>query len=252
MDVTFTNPGLDYSVESIMLFQNDAQSEWWRNALFEVYPQLSRAAFDTLNHGRQKDYLRDNLNEFFRTNEQDVSEKAIQYNEHWHRHKTAIEDAFSDAFGMDCHNSYNDIEGRITLNPVCPRFLDTRTFDVFYQYSGNGAVCIAQHEALHFVWFDVWRRHFKDDITEYETPNIKWIFSEAAVDAITRNDKRLYEKFPPHILYAYDEFYGVIVEGVPMLEALNDIYKRTDITGFMEKGYELILKHETEIRAHMK
>ena len=224
MNIKFINPGFDYSIKSIMLFQNEDTENWWRDVLFHFYPQFDRKAFNLLGQEWRHIYLRDNL--------QKLKE---------------IEVAFSDTFKLDCHNRFNNIIGNITLNPICPRFLDTCKFDIFYLNDENDALGIAVHETIHFVWFNVWQRIFKDDKTEYETPNLKWIFSEAAVDAITRNDKRFSEKYP-FTEYAYQYFYDMRVENVCIIEMLNDIYKSTDIIGFMKNGFVLFIKHEAEIR----
>lgn len=251
MVLNFINSGFDYSLDSIMLFQNDETSDYWRDSLFAVYPQLDRKMFDMLGSEKKRVYLQDKLYEVYITKEEALSKKVIQYNKYWKQHQKEIENALSDAFGTDCSNSFDDIIGRITLNPICPRFLETHTFDVFYEYSEKGALGTAVHEIIHFIWFNVWQNHFRDNPSEYEIPNIKWIFSEAAIDAITCNDKRLSEKYP-YIEYAYTYFYDMIIGGVPILDMLNDIYKQSNIIEFMEKGYELFCKNEFEIRAQMK
>lgn len=251
MVLNFNNPGFNYSIDSIMLFQDDEISDYWRDSLFAVYPQLDRKMFDMFDSELKRVYLRDKLYDVYMSEEVTLSKKVTQYNDHWEQHRKEIEDALSEAFGIDCHNGFDDINGNITLNPICPRFLDTRTFDVFYKYSEKGAMGTAIHEVIHFIWFDIWQQHFQDNTDEYETPNIKWVFSEAVVDTITRNDKRLYEKYP-FAEYAYAYFYDIKVDGVPLLEMLNDIYKGANIIEFIEKGYELFLIHESEIRKYMK
>ncbi len=250
MDLRFINPGFNYSIESILLFQTEKSTDWWRSSLFEVFPQLNRGEFDLLAREQQPGYLSEKLYELYKSEEKNLAGKVNKYNEHLNLYKDELTDAFSTAFEIDCRSGFNKIVGNIVLNPICPRFLDTHTFDVFYKYSEKGALGVAIHEIIHFVWFDVWHLHFDDDKAEYETPHLKWIFSEAAVDTVTRNDKRLSEKYP-YTTYAYESFYSVKVDGVPLLEALNGIYKDTDIIGFMEKGYELFKKFEPQIRAQI-
>ena len=61
------------------------------------------------------------------------------------------------------------------MNPICPRFLKERFFDVFYKNSEYGALGMSIHEMIHYVWFYVWNRLFNDSYDEYETPSLKWI-----------------------------------------------------------------------------
>jgi hypothetical protein len=142
--------------------------------------------------------------------------------------------------------------GNVTLNPIEPRFLDARAFDVFYLNSERGALGVALHEVTHFVWFDVWQAHFKDNPAEYETPHIKWIFSEMAVDSVMRNDGRLHgvnPYFPDG--HVYECFRAMRPEGKAVLETLYEMYKHADIIEFMERGLAYCVKHEDEIRAQM-
>lgn len=251
MILNFKNPGFQYSVDSIMLFQNDENSDYWRNSLFAVYPQLDRVSFDMLDIKQRYNYLQVKLYDIYIAEEESLSKKVTLYNEYWDKHRYEIENAISEVFEVDCHNMLDNITGMITLNPICLRFLDTHTFDVFYKYSEKGAVGTAIHEVIHFMWFNVWQKHFQDTAVEYETPNIKWVFSEAAIDTITRNDKRLSEKYP-YTNYAYTYFYDITINGLQLLDILNNIYKDSNIIEFMEKGYELFLAHENNIRKHMK
>ena len=38
MHLTYENPGFSHSLDSILLFETDDQSPWWREALFHFYP----------------------------------------------------------------------------------------------------------------------------------------------------------------------------------------------------------------------
>ncbi len=252
MELTYTNPGFAHSIDSIMEFQQGDQSDWWSGALFSCYPQLDRAKFDALPVPQRADYLRETLQALYAQEESAFAEKIVQYNAHWQLHKHPIVDAFSDAFPCDCQNRFNRIVGHISLNPICPRYLETTSFDVFYKNSHRGALGMALHEIIHFVWFDVWHAHFDDDAMEYENPHLKWVLSEMVVDPIMRRDKRLSE-INPYFAggCAYDYFYTMKVEGKPILETLYGMYTATNMTAFMEQSYAYCLAHEADIRAGM-
>ena len=42
MQITFDNPGFDYSIRSILLFQTEEAGDWWRESLYCFYPQVER------------------------------------------------------------------------------------------------------------------------------------------------------------------------------------------------------------------
>ncbi|MGI5899285.1 MAG: hypothetical protein ACOX8S_05090 [Christensenellales bacterium] len=252
MNPFFKDPGLEYSIDSIMMFQDDQHSDWWRDSLFAFYPRLDRAYFDSLDTAGRSKYLHDVLSEAYSSIKEEIALKTKLYRDHWLKHSRQIEAAFIDAFGIDVRRLFNDITVNITLNPISPRFLKERAFDVFYLNSERGALGISIHEMIHFLWFHVWQGIFGDDYSEYETPNLKWVLSEMVVDIIMR-DERL-SKINPYFESgcAYEYFYSMNIEEKPILEMMNELYKRLHIEEFMKQSFSLCQKHEDEISAQMK
>jgi hypothetical protein len=251
MELVFEFPGVEYSVDSILLFQDD---KWW-DSVFHFYPEIDRMTLDSLTVCGKRDYLSSYFQEFYNKVDvkNEITDKLITYNNYWKLHKKQIEDAFSEAFQYDVQGDFNDVIGNITFNPICPRFLSTRKFDVFYLNSERGALGISLHEIIHFVWFDIWNKHFNDSVEDYETPHLKWVFSEMAVDPIMRKDSRLNEINP----YfedgcAYEVFYSMVINGKPILETLYNIYIESNIVEFMERGYAYCKQFEGEIRKQME
>lgn len=89
-------------------------------------------------------------------------------------------------------------------------------------------------------------------MSEYETPHLKWVFSEMVVDPIMRNESRIKDLnpyFDDGCVYGY--FYKMIVDGKPILETLDQMYKALSIIDFMEQGYNYCVKYEAVIREQM-
>ena len=184
MQITYREPSLAHSIDSILLFQTEGTGGWWMDALYQFYPQLDRAD--------------------------------------------------------------------ITLNPICPRFLKERRFDVFYRNSPSGALGMALHEIVHFLWFDRWNALFHDDPAEYETPHLKWIFSEMCVRPIL-GEPRLAERnpyYPGECVYEY--FYTMTVGGRPVLETMEELFAQRSMDQFMVDGYRYCQEHEAEILRQMR
>lgn len=180
----------------------------------------------------------------------DFEDKIEQYTVHWEKYHRQMEQALGDAFKVDVSGSFNNIKGFITLNPISPRYLAERSFDIFYLNGPKGALATAIHEIIHFIWFDCWQKFFADSAQEYESPHLKWIFSEMAVDPIIRHDPRLYEINPVFEQggVAYKAFYTMSIEGRPILQTLYDMYTSLDLPAFMKEGYAYLHKWEGEIR----
>lgn len=186
---------------------------------------------------------------------EEINRKVICYNVHFQNHKVQIEDALSDAFDLDASSIFNDLTSYVTLNPICPRFLKEHYFDVFYMNSERGALGSSLHEVIHYFWFHVWNSHFGDNYDEYETPSLKWILSEMVVETIMSDERlsSLNPYFPKEnggCIYPY--FQNMIVNGSPILDTMDTLYRRNSITDFMEASYAYCLKYENEIRKHIE
>lgn len=252
MELHFCDPGLDYSLDIIMEFQQSDLSGWWKQPLFHFYPQIDRTKFDRLDASSQRLYLRQELQHIYEAAKPEICCKLGLYAAHWQKYKPQIEDAFSEAFQADSRGLFSDMTANITLNPTCPRYLDTHSFDLFYLNSERGALGLSLHEMIHFFWFHTWHQLFQDDFSEYETPSLKWIFSEMAVEPIMR-DKRLSDinpYFEDGCVYEY--FYHMKIDGTPILEMLYEMYRQNDMQNFMQKGFLFCQEHESEIRLQMK
>ena len=111
------------------------------------------------------------------------------------------------------------------------------------------------HEVIHYIWFYVWNRHFNDSYSEYETPSLKWILSEMAVESIM-SDERLasinpyYPRENGGCVYSY--FQDMVIQGKPILDTLMDMYKNSRMTDFMEESYSYCIANEAAIRHHIE
>jgi len=255
MDVTFVNPGVDDMLQSIMEFQGEGQPDFWSEPLYHFYPQLDKAYAAGLPFPRRKDYIERTLRAVYVQLEDAINEKTRLYSRHWAACRGQIAAALTDAFGADCAALFNDLRCHVSMNPVCPRFLEERRFDVFYLNSERGAIGLCIHEIIHFVWFHVWRRLFGDSWEEYETPSLKWILSEMVVEPIMKDPRlsSINPYFPREnggCVYPY--FFDMEVGGAPILDTLDEMYRTRGIEDFMESSYAYCRRHEAEIRSHIR
>lgn len=255
MDVTFVNPGIDDMLQSVMAFQGGGQSPFWSEPLYHFYPQLDRAHAFSLPFSQRGEYIECTLREAYAQLEDAIDEKARLYSRHWSACRGQVNAALSDAFGVDCANLFNDLRCHVSMNPICPRFLEERRFDIFYLNSERGAIGLSIHELIHFVWFHVWHRLFGDGWAEYETPSLKWILSEMAVEPIMRDDRlsSINPYFPREnggCVYPY--FFDMEAGGAPILNTLDGMYRAQGIEDFMKSSYAYCQAHEAEIRDHIR
>ena len=130
------------------------------------------------------------------------------------------------------------VEGRININPICPRFYDTWSYDVWCDSSPMDALVTAIHEITHFLWFDKWKQVFPNwKRSDFERPAISWLFSEIAIDAIFYNSYFI-ELSGDKPAYYY--FYDVELEGMNMIKLFRKLYKENSIEDFMKLGLDIL------------
>lgn len=255
MNITFKNPGYTHSIDSIQLFLSGDETPFWSAPILHFYPQIDKAALAQRNRIEKQQYLNEVFQDIYNGLSAELNSRAIRYHTHFQSHKNQIEAALSDAFDLDSRTLFNDLTGNVTLNPISPRFLKERYFDIFYLNSEKGALGLSLHEVIHYFWFHVWNEHFGDHYEEYETPSLKWILSEMVVEAIMSDERlsSLNPYFPKEnggCIYPY--FQSMIIDGSRILDTLHTAYQQNNITDFMEISYAYCSKHEDAIRKHIE
>ena len=185
----------------------------------------------------------------------DKSLKALFFNSQkiWDQNKTNINHIFSHVFNLDCAHLFNNMVAEISLNPICPRNIRKQSYSVAWGGDETSFLKTSLHEMIHFVWFYIWKKHFKDKWNEYEAPNIKWILSELVIDTIVKNtDINLIFPQPHKEKPAYQYFYNMKIGDNFILTELSKLYHdATNITIFMEQAYQYCLSNEELIRKQM-
>ena len=138
MHITYRNPGFEHSIDSILLFQTDETAPRQSDALSYFYPQVDVDILRSKLFGERKTYLTNVLSDVYTELEPELNRKVLLYNEHFRKYESQINDALSDAFEIDVNAVFNDLVGNICLNPVSPRFLREKCFDVFENPKGGG------------------------------------------------------------------------------------------------------------------
>ena len=253
MNLLFTYQGIARSIDSILEFTKPGTSAFWSSPIFHFFPELNKEKYITMGESERREYLTDYFVKFEQENAAVLHEKVSKYNAKWQECRSQIVAALEEAFECDLAEVFQDMRGYITFNSISPGYLENSSFDVFYLNSENGAIGLAIHEIIHFVWFYVWRKYFNDNQEEYETPHLKWILSEMVVDSFMR-DERLASINPYHADggSAYPYFYTLQVEGKNILEILHEMRQRMTVHEFMEESYVFCLKYEKEIREHIE
>lgn len=251
MQIQYRNPGTQAMIESVLAFQTNGESAYWLNGLYAFYPQIDKNYACSLDFDNRCRYLSGILEQIYRDNKMVIDEKIDIYQQYWQQNKRQVEDALSDIFERDCRSAFQDLVCDVSINPISPRFLKEKRFEVFFLNSEKGALGMSLHEIIHFVWFDKWNKLFADSYDEYERPTLKWILSEMVVETLMK-DPRLSSLNPyfPGCIYSY--FFNMKVGDDLVLNRIDAMHDSLRIVDFMKESYQYVLRHENEIRRHIE
>lgn len=250
MELNFSIMPKEKTIESVLDFQSDGQSFFWRQQLFEVYPFLDKEkGLNPPLFENRKTYISNTLSDFYDKNQAIFKEKKEIYTHQWKNNKKDLVNLFSSIFQIDCHPLFNDIKVEISLNPICPRYLAEKRFTVFFKFGPEQFLNTSIHELIHFIWFYIWQNHFLDNPQEYEAPHLKWLLSEMVIDTLVQcTDLKHFYKIRGSETPAYKYFYSIKVENSFILETVKDFFiKSQNIPEFMNTSYKYLLENKEEI-----
>lgn len=242
-------------IQQITAFQSEGESTFRPEPLCRFYPQLNKAYVESLPFPERRAYFERTLRTVYAGLADTINETLSLYSAHWAIYKEQSTAALSDAFGVDCSKLFHALRCNVTMNPIMPRFLQEHSFDVFYLSSAKGAVGLALHELVHFVWFYVWNRLLGDSYDEYERPSLKSILSEMVVESVMKDERlsSINPYFPrEHGGCVYSYFFDMEADGKLVLDTPDAMYRSQRIEDFMRDSYAYCRKYEAEIRKYIR
>jgi hypothetical protein len=134
------------------------------------------------------------------------------------------------------------ITGYVSINPVCPRWLDSWDFSVPNDRK-NPSIVIT-HEISHFLYFKKLKKDFPEITRDkYESPHKEWILSEI-ITPIILNDNRLVEVIGPGAGF-YEKHKELKIKGESFIELVQKLYnefviQNNDFLEFTKKALGLL------------
>lgn len=255
MKLKWQQKDFDDDIEFILFHQRDNTPEFWRKPLFDAYPDLD---YDycwnkNISEEQRSDYITEQMKIQAKKRQKVIDVSIKKFQQIWDDNiANKLNNAFSSAFDNDCSKILNKMKAEVGLNPICPRNISDHSFHICYRFEPRWAISTALHEITHFVWFYLWKKHFRDNPDEYNSPNLKWLLSEIVVETIIRNSQIGEVSVQPKWI-AYSYFYDMKIGGRLIFDTMREMYlDRKDIFDFMEKSFNWISANEPELRKKIR
>lgn len=243
--VKFTDISLPKEIDWVhgFLFQN----KWgWGKYIIRKHLKIKKVLSIRTEAGQLR-FLKKYIIEFRRKNQKIIEKNKTKYQREWRKIEKDFFITLSEIMQIDWSENKKIIRAMISLNPICPRFLDDWSFSLFYNYKKiSDALEVIMHESCHFLYFEKWKKLYpKMSHKKFEFPHIEWHLSEI-VAPIILNDARI-QKLLKHKAAFYTEHNKIKISGTTAPKYFIDLYnksaKSVSFKEFLKESYQVIKKN---------
>lgn len=248
--VKFKIVPVKYSLPLIYCFLNLSKNkaEWdWSQFVYKKYPSLKKELSKIKDSEKKRKHVEKYFLDFEKKNKNKTKQAKTKFEKNWNKINKNALTALSEVVEIDWPKEDKTIWARVSLNPICPRWIKKRIFDVYYGFTTHKMQEIAIHEILHFIYFEKWKEVFPNSNEKhFDAPHLIWQLSEM-VPPIILSDKRI-QKIIKHKPRAYKEYESAKINNKPLLSYFKGFYKkRKSFEDFLITSYSFVKKHKKEI-----
>lgn len=245
------------SVPTVIFRQNSLSAEikwlsfflfrdfWgWGSRIIKKYPKL-RGLDELEDHEERMKRLRSIVRSYRAEHKRDLQTAYKRIERSWKRIEQRGLSELSNIIGTDWPKKRR-ITAYLSLNPICPRFLDSWTFTVYFRSGTKDAIETVLHESSHFLFFKKWHELFpKTPRRHFDAPYLVWHFSEISAPVIL-NDTHM-QKINRYRARGYREHERIRINGRPAPRVFATLYRQcmrdgSGFEGYMRKGIALVGK----------
>jgi len=244
--VKFTNIPLSKEIDWThgFLFQN----KWgWGKYIIKKHPKIKRV-FSFKTEAEQVKFLKKYIVEFRKENQKLIEKNKTKYQKEWEKIEKDFFIILSEIIKTDWPKDKKTIKAMVSINPICPRFLNDWSFSIFCNYKKiSDAMEVIMHESCHLLYFEKWKKiHPKMNYEKFESPHIEWHLSEI-IAPIILNDRRIKKLLKQKAAF-YTEYEKIKIGNKTAPRYFNDLYnkiaKENNFEIFLEESYRVIKKNK--------
>ncbi len=226
------------------LFQN----KWgWGKYIIKKHSKIKKI-FSFQTETKQVEFLKKYVIKFKKNNQKAIKKNSEKYQRDWRRIEKRYFKRLSEILEIDWPGNRKIIKAMISINPICPRFLNDWSFSIFYNYKKKfHAMEVIMHECCHFLYFEKWKKLYpKIDFKKFESPHIEWHLSEI-VAPIILNDSRIQELLKQKAVF-YPEHKKIKINNKSAPNYFTGLYKENaekekSFENFLKESYKTIVKN---------
>jgi len=192
----------------------------------------------------RKKIISDYISEYRKKNSKIIKKHIVKYEKAWKKIEKPFFLELSNIIDMQWPKNQKIIKAYISINSICPRFLDDWSFTMYYNYPDiKEAMEIIMHECCHFLYFEKWKKVFpRMNRNKFESPHIEWQLSEI-IAPIILNDTRIQKLLKTRAKF-YEEYENIKIGDISIADYFSKLYKaninKTNFENILRKSYKEI------------
>ena len=233
----------------INFFLNPKEGGWdWSHYILNKYPELKKKLSNVKNKERRKKITQTFFEKQQKKEIENLNKAKERYQKTWERINDDVMITLSEIVEQKWPKNLDKITARISLCPINPRHIKSRTFDIYYKSSIHDSKATNIHEILHFIYFEKWKKLFpKIPEKKFDAPYLVWDLSEMATSIIL-SDKRI-QKIFKHKPHPYKEHEKIKINEKYLLTYLREFYKkRKNFDNFLRDSWKFLNKNNNIIK----
>jgi len=222
----FLNKDLDKWVGYHFLNRQKGGHDFGKS-IIKIHPELTQA--QGLPDQQKKQVVGQYVNFFYETHQNQLENIRKEFEKKWtlvaQPFFKAVDKVFAHPWPNGLYIAY------LSIFPCGPRFLENKTFQVFYLAKENASLRTA-HELLHFLFYDYFEKNFSEISPTEEKV---WILSEV-LNFLILDSPKFCALFGASHSHPYPDHLSIIENLKPEWE------NRKDLNSFLKSGLEVIEK----------
>jgi len=219
----------------------------WGKKIIKRHPYLKNVLNIKTKKNREK-YIKKYIIEFRNENKESIRNQIKKYSKNWKKVEKKYLTILPEILNTPWPKDKKIIKAMISINPICPRFINNWSFSLFYKQGSKKMKETIMHEICHFLYFKKWKEVFPSVKRKaFEYPYIEWHLSEILAPVIL-NDPRI-QKLLKHKAAFYKEHQKLKINEVNVPKYFSFLYKEYKFKqyssdDFLRKAYSEIKQHK--------
>ncbi len=236
-------------------FCKPRETGWnWSEYIFKYHPSLKEHFSKQPTEKERIRIIKAYTKKFWKKEYEQLKNQKSLFKKEWNKINDKYMKTLSEVLETDWPKNRKIIRAWISINPICPRSIESWEFLIFYLFPLRYVRHDVAHETMHFLYFKKWKEVFpKADKKTFEPPHLEWHLSEILASTILNNEN--IQKLIKCRAEGYEEYVHYRKNKIrkrSLIQHFENLYKQNrkkkePFAQFLQTAYKEAQKHKNKI-----